>query len=595
MRRYFREKIMKKIGLSLVLLVACTAGVRAQIGKGGLPESVQLHNDQQYVPVHTATLPDWESFRAKEKTDIAAGIPKPLILSLSTPTDISFPGSGSIVTLDNGRRIWRSRLRIDQAPAIGCYYDRFHLPRGVRYYISNGNGAQILGAFTEDNNTQGGHFANEAVQGSVVNLEMDIDPGVNLDDIDFHIYRSAVYFRSYEYLNTYAGDQTIDAIDSFLDGSASVCTINAICPLGSAYPNQRKATVQILDPFGGACSATMINNTGNSPGNCKQYLLTASHCQGDNDTVSSAFDEMIVRFNFERAQCTGGGIPESKSMTGLNFVARSFFDENSIKGDFLLLQMRQNIPLSWNVTLNGWNHDPNHATTVAAPKKLIGFHHPSGDNKKVTSSQSMTGSLMLWTTVIDTGYGARGSSGSGFFDGDGYLIGIASTAAIMTDMPCGENKFGDQVDYFRRVNYSRLSFDWDYTIDGTNPKRKLKPWLDPANTGVLTLKGVKSDCSALEGSGTSIRNTTTQLGDAIGVYPNPSTNGKVTAQINLQETAMLSADIYDVTGKKQQHINLGNVKSGAFNFDLSRYANGMYFIQFTDGAATTTKKVMLAR
>ncbi|PSK95044.1 T9SS type A sorting domain-containing protein [Taibaiella chishuiensis] len=586
---------MKKIGLSLVLLVACAAGAQAQIGKGGVPESVQLRNDQQYVPVHTAVLPDWASFLQKEKAAIAAGTPKPLTLSLSTPTDISFPASGSITTLDNGRRIWRSQLRIDQAPAIGCYYDRFHLPQGVKYYISNGNGAQILGAFTSENNTPSGHFANEAVQGNLVNLELDIDAGVDLKDIDFHIYRSAVYFRSYEYLNAYEGMHTIDFIDTALDGSASVCTINAICPPGSAYSNQRKATVQILDPFGGACSATMINNTGNSPASCKQYLLTASHCQGENDTVSSAFDEMIVRFNFERAQCTGGGIPESRSMVGLNFVSRSIFDEDAIRGDFLLLEMRQTIPLAWNVTLNGWNRDANHALTVAAPKKFIGFHHPSGDVKKVTTSQSITGSVMLWTTVIDTGYGARGSSGSGFFDGDGNLIGIASTAAILNDMPCGVNAHNQQVDYFRRVNYSKLAFDWDYSVDGPNPKRKLKPWLDPANTGVVTLNGVKSNCTALEGSGTAIRNDATQLSDAISVYPNPSTNGKVTAQINLKEATDLSADIYAITGKKQQHINLGKVRSGVFTFDLGNYANGMYLINFSDGAATATRKVMLAR
>lgn len=600
---------MKRLCLSLGFFAACGITVHAQLGKGGLPESVQLRNIEQYVPVNPAVLPDWKSFQQKEKNDAAAGISKPLTVALFTPTDISFPASGSIVTLDNGKRIWRSRVVISQAPAIGFYYDQFRLPEGVKLFVSNAGGTQTLGAFTSENNAEGGMFANEAVQGGTVNLEMDIEPGVNLSDIRFHINRAAVYFRSYEYLNQYADMQTLtaSAIDSALDGGSSVCMINAICPQGSNYATQRRAVAQELfveDDGVGVCTGTMINNTGNTTASCKQYLLTASHCNPTSDTLSSKFDQTLVRFNFERAVCTGGVIPEGQTLSGVNFVARGMYAAPSpqdIKGDFLLFELRQSIPTSWNVNLAGWNKDANIALTAASPKKFIGFHHPSGDTKKVSASQSIESVTVgvansHWGTQLTEGYAAQGSSGSALFDGDGRLIGMLSIGGpSQVPASCNVSVHGDAIDAMNVLAYSKLAFDWDYTLDGNNQRRKLKPWLDPANTGAVTINAVKSNCTALSGSGTSISTIDNELANSISVYPNPSTTGKVTAQINLQETADLTADVYDITGKKQQSLKLPKVRSGAFNIDLSTYANGMYIINFSNGSATTAKKVMLSR
>lgn len=600
---------MKKICLALGLMVVSGISVRAQIGRGGIPESMQNHNVQQYVPVHTSVLPDWESFKQKEKSDIAAGISKPLMVALFTPTDIGFPSSGAIVTLDNGKRIWRSRLKIENAPAVGFYYDQFHLPEGVKYFITNENGAQILGAFTTDNNATSGLFASEAVQGGIVNLEMDIEPGVNLDDIDFHIDRSAVYFRSYEHLNQYGDirNLTATAVDSALNGLSSVCMINAICPLGNGYATQRKAVAQELfvETGGvGVCTGTMVNNTGNTTSSCKQYLLTASHCNPASDTVSAKFDQTIVRFNFEKAQCTGGVIPEGQTMTGVNFVARGVYaaaTPQQIKGDFLLFELRQMVPANWNVVLAGWNKNAGIPLTTTAPKKFIGFHHPSGDNKKVSSSHQLESTALgapdsHWGTQLDSGYAAQGSSGSGLFDGDGRLIGILSAGGPnQVPASCNVSVKGEAIDAMNVLLYSKFSYDWDYTVDGNNPKRKLKPWLDPANTGVVTINPVKSNCTALDGTGTAIRNVDDELGSAISIYPNPNTSGKVSAMINLPEVTNLTAEVFDVTGKKQQSIQLNHVKSGVFNFDLSSYANGMYIINFSNGSATAAKKVMLSR
>lgn len=581
---------------------------KAQLSEGGLPLSMQAAAREQYIPVSSYALPDWEKARLKAEQDEMAGITRPYLVALPMTADIRFPESGTLVTRENGQRVWRMQVAITGAPALGLNYDDFHLPAGVKLYCSNANGQHILGAYTAKNNSSDGRFANEPVQGGLVNIEMNIDRGVRLEDIRLHIYKLFVYFRSYEYLNQYAGDQATQARptgdpDPFnLEGSSSTCGINAICPLGMNYPQQRKATVQILSS-GGACSATMINNTGNTQADCKQYLLTATHCDPSNDTANSHFTEFLIRFNFEKEQCTGGPAATVNTLQGADFRARANYEETpspEINGDFLLLQLRSTIPVAWDAYLAGWNRAPNMPSPIAYPKRYIGFHHPAADIKKVSVSNDINpngeagGSLgpgTHWQIYpIDSGGIEGGSSGSGLFDGEGRLIGIASVAGDPINS-CGTSGKGTPSAFFRYVAYSKLSLDWDYSVDGAFNYRKLQPWLDPTNSGVMTLDAVKSNCTA---GVSSITNTAAAgFSGSVTVYPNPVTNGTVTAKVNFKENTDLSVEVFSINGARQAHYQLPGVRSGSYTFDFSSYANGMYMLKFSDGTHTTSRKIML--
>lgn len=604
---------MKKIVLGVLLASASCWTANAQLSEGGIPASRQQNGSTQYVPTATYGLPDWQTAISESEKAEANGQQRPYLVALFAGSDVSFPASGTLVKAADGRQIWRAAINIDGAKAIGLYYDQFHLPKGVRLFLSNATGSQILGAYTEQNNAPSGAFANEAVQGSTVQLELNIEAGVNLSDIALHVNRSAVYFRGMEYLAGYAYPELseIDAIDSALAGGSSVCMLNAICPLGVNYPTQRKATFQTLIPVGtqgvAACSATMINNTGNAPGNCKQYYLTATHCDGANSTSNTHFDQIILRYNFERTACASNAIPASNTITGANFVARANYNESApaddIRGDFMLMELRQAIPAAWNVTLAGWNKNPGISRNVAAPKKFIGFHHPDADVKKVSSAQAMESTPLSpfpedthWALSLDSGLVSTGSSGSGLFDGDGYLIGVASVAGPDgLAANCTKNAAGQTVNGTANVVlYSKFSYDWDYTVDGSANNRKLKPWLDPANTGAVTLNPVKSNCTAIDGgTGITIRNN--QLDEAINLYPNPSTNGKVTVQFNLKDASDLHIELYDISGKQIKTYEVKNIHNGTYTIDMDNLSNGMYMFKFSDGYSVTSKKVMLTR
>lgn len=602
---------MRKIYLSLALLGSLSLPVRAQLSNGGLPLSMQTTLGDQYVPTNRLLLPDWPTAKAKAEKDEVAGITKPYLVALPVIADITFPSSGTFTQSDNGQQVWRTQISIENAPAIAFNYDNFHLPEGVQMFLSNANGQQIVGAYTSGNNSEDNHFASEPIQGGLVNVELNIAPGVNAEEIKLHIYKLFVYFRSYEYLNQYATDngtaaKPTDEPDPFgLEGSSSTCGINAICPVGVNYPKQRKATVQIL-ASGAVCSATMINNTGNTVADCKQYLLTATHCDPENSTTNGHFSEMLVRFSFEKTQCTGGPAARVNTLQGANFRARANYIETQnpeINGDFLLLELRNKIPVGWDVYLTGWNKSATVPAALTYPKRYIGFHHPGGDVKKVSISNDIRsngeagGSLGPGThwaiTPIDSGGIEGGSSGSGLFDGDGRLIGIASVAG-MPKIGCGETVNGSNTSFFNYVAYSKLSLDWDYSVDGAGNNRRLQPWLDPQNTGVITLDAVKSDCTG--GVVTGITNNQKNAFDnSVSLYPNPSTNGVVTAKVNFKEATDLTVEVYNVAGAKQKVFHISNALGGTYTFDLSSYANGMYLLKFSDGNNFSTKKLMLTK
>src|SRR5690606_20884615 len=118
------------------------------------------------------------------------------------------------------------------------------------------------------------------------------EPSVDINAIEFHINEVASYFRGALPEFRYYSDEeslkdvsVIGAYDNVFFEGSSVCMINAKCPEGDGFENQRKATVHTLIVAGGyiyTCSGTMVNKLDNSPSSCTPLLLTASHCEPDN-------------------------------------------------------------------------------------------------------------------------------------------------------------------------------------------------------------------------------------------------------------------------------------------------------------------------
>jgi hypothetical protein len=123
----------------------------------------------------------------------------------------------------------------------------------------------------------------------------------------------------------------------------------------------------------------------------------------------------------------------------------------------------------------GWN-------AINAPSQnSTGIHHPAGDVKKIShdfdpcvSSGYYASGNDHWKIVDwDSGTTEGGSSGSPLFDQNHRIIGQLHGG----NAACGN----DLEDY-----YGKFAYSWNTTADSS---RQLKYWLDPLNTGVLTLDG----------------------------------------------------------------------------------------------------------
>lgn len=593
-------------GLLIASLGLCSQA-NAQLSLGGIP----LSNKENVVNIKNNIYSLSQSW-SEHKADYYANNPNGLyIVGQLENIDVKFPESGTFTYLNDGSIIWQTKITVPTAPAIGLYMDQFQLPKGVNMYVKSENGKQILGAYTNENNSPDKIFAIEACIGESITVEFNISANVNVNDIEFHADKAGVYHESIEHLKEFLTSEEIQTIlntgtdaDPYnLEGRGSTCMINANCPNGDSHPLSKKATVQTLVVSGGSigmCSATVINNTGNSAGSCTPMLFLASHCESSgNGWANTNYSNWLVRFNFQRPDCNGTAVAKQNTITGMNFKSRSDYyanmPVNQMEGDFLLLQFRQSIPERFEAAMAGWDlgTQPN---TAPSGQKYIGFHHPAGDVKKVTYATSLTPSNGLHYTLVINNQGvqggyAQGSSGSGLFREDGIVIGTASTAGNNNNpaSACLLNSNRQSAQFMNVINYYRFSQGWEYD---TAANKQMKVWLDPTNSGVTKLGPLTARCGD-----PSILSVTkiNPLENNVNIYPNPSTDGYVNIQFNLEDKQDLNIEVYDLTGKRVFLNRAQNVTNNNLKINVSELSNGMYLVKVSNKAHSITKKITIAK
>lgn len=81
------------------------------------------------------------------------------------------------------------------------------------------------------------------------------------------------------------------------------------------------------------------------------------------------------------------------------------------------------------------------------------------------------------------------------------------------------------------------------------------------------------------------------LDASIRVAPNPN-NGTFRLFVNMETTKDLELTVFDNVGQVIQRQNLNNVKGQNIDFDLSKYANGVYNIRISDGQSIISKRIV---
>ncbi|MCC6726929.1 MAG: proprotein convertase P-domain-containing protein, partial [Saprospiraceae bacterium] len=216
--------------------------------------------------------------------------------------------------------------------------------------------------------------------------------------------------------------------------------------------------------------------------------------------TASEAPSMVAYWNFFNSSCrqpnspaSGGGGNGSLS----NFNTGSVLKATYSPSDFTLVQLDDPIPATANAFFAGWS-----AEDFAPGDTVIAIHHPNTDEKRISfefdptfvsdyngSSPNPNGTHI---TIPDWDIGTTegGSSGSPLFNNQKRVVGQLHGGFAA----CGNNEL-DSYGWFHR--------SW---TGGGAIGNSLKPWLDPDNTGIITLDGRAAlQCSYfVEGTPTNI-------------------------------------------------------------------------------------------
>jgi hypothetical protein len=284
-------------------------------------------------------------------------------------------------------------------------------------------------------------------------------------------------------------------------GESGSCNININCSEGQNWQQEKNAVAMILVDGERYCTGSLVNTTA---GDYRPLFLTADHCLGgwaNNVKYDALTDSLLNHWSFywhyESPGCTSS-VPSIKSTSGAVAVA------NNADTDFALLRLSENPKNKTGVMpyYLGWDRSGSAGTSG------VGIHHPAGDIKKISATNSIqnypyeitwdmedgnyetTPPNTHWEATFYNGLIEGGSSGSPLINNNRKVIG-----QLHGGYEASCNTY--YVKYYGKFNVS-------WTGNGaTNNRRKLQPWLDPAGTNPTTLNGIAT-CPTLSHNDFSI-------------------------------------------------------------------------------------------
>jgi len=539
--------------VTLFLIVLLNLKNYAQISHGGTPPTFHQNMENTHFKHINLETPDFDKLLDEDEFTDKHGIA--LRFAVSIEAEIDFAKAGTWLTLDDGSSICRLAISVHEAQALIMYYNTFILPKGGKLYIYNTDKTQVIGAFTHQTNTKRGAYATEMITGETTIFEYHAPigiserPQIKIEEVGF-VYRTVANERAF--------------------GDAGSCEVNIKCPEGDAWQDQARGITRIIVKQGGFsvwCTGSLVNNT-NFDG--KPYLLTADHC-GPNATPTQ-YNQWIFYFRYEGDECanpTTDTTFNNYTIIGCSKIAAA--GGAGFESDFKLVLLNDVIPENYQPYFNGWS------TIDETSETGVTIHHPQGDVKKIST---YTASLIstnwgnvpnthwrvIWAaTETEWGVTEGGSSGSPIFNADGLIIGQLTGG----DASC-INQSGP--DY-----YGKFSHSWHLT--GSADSTKLKPWLDPDDSGVTQLGGFTS----------ALPKKKTELVSSI--FPNPAT---AKAFVDLGENRQAETFVYitDLMGRVILSKKVANDNSRFVELDLSGFSGGIYFVQIeTNGVRQTLKLI----
>ena len=544
---------MKKFLPICMAALLCVFGIKAmaQMSYGGEPQSFKV-TVSSVVPTIEVEALDVETLLAED----ASIEGKNHALRIGVTKDVMYTNtnSGRVDILPDGSKIWRLKFHMEGATFTSMNFSTFNIPNGAELFLYTPDREYVIGKFTNKNIMEDGTFYPQELPGDEVIVEYYEPAGVAFNG---QLAIDQISQGYYDFFHIYEKD-----VEGGLGNAEGTCHPNAIC-YDAQWHDQIQSVVCYTMTSGGyvyMCSGAMVNNTARDG---KKYLLSANHCY---EAGTWKF-----YFGYQATTCTGTNGSILKTATGYTLKAK---DDGNSSSDFMLVEITGTINPSYNVFLAGWT---NVATAPTNPTDCGAIHHPGGDIKKFSVPQNISngalsgyGKFWLANWATATGATEQGSSGSPLFNKDKLIVGQLYAGSSSCSNPTGWDLYG------------KLSNSWTNNNNSSNAK-KLKPWLDPNNSGATSLQGEYLNTVGV--------NNYTQVVDALNVYPNPN-NGQMTVSGNFSEgngTCM----VYDMMGNLV--LSRSITLAPEFSLNLNTLAPGMYTMEINDNTRISRAKIIISK
>lgn len=408
-------------------------------------------------------------------------------IGVARTVNISPQNAGSWTTLANGDRQWKLRVSSEGAEALSFLFQTFKIYGATTLEIKNNQGALLHPVLTQKDVED--HFMYDAALCSGDEMVLVLTEPKHVTPSELFIDRMIYNYRA-------TGTSTEEKINE-----SEACEVNVNCtPVGDNWQDEKRGVARIYVVEGnqaGWCTGSLVNNLAND---CKPLFLTALHC-GVNCSAAD-FNQWKFYFRYESPNCTNpntAGTLDDYFINGCVKLSDSGDGGGTTGSDFLLVQLGTAANQATTITTlksanfnaywNGW--DANNTATTGG----TGIHHPAGDIKKISTFSGNTVSStwgstpnthwrLVWTANTN-GHGVTegGSSGSPIFNNSsGRIVGTLTGGGSFCNAT-------NQPDFYGKVSYHWIS-------NGSTNNRRLKPFLDPANTGALTQNGSADPCSS---------------------------------------------------------------------------------------------------
>ena len=279
-----------------------------------------------------------------------------------------------------------------------------------------------------------------------------------------HGYKNALGMSRFPYRNTGAAlekAQLLPQARVMAPPGSFDCQRDINCPEGAPYQDEKRAVAEGYDGTY-ICSGQLINNVRQD----NRYLyLTAGHCGWFQDPST-----MSYYWNYENTGCGTDDYPEWTYSTGSTDLYHIETDTQDIN----LLELHgTDLENTFNIYFMGWNRSDNIPTMAAMishpddkPKQIVIRYDPLIDCALGDCSGGW-GDLFWRVTSWDVGVDEGGSSGGGLMDQDNLLVGTLTGGV------------GTHCNDFAWDEFFKLSAEWVH----------LQPFLDPDNTGAISIPG----------------------------------------------------------------------------------------------------------